>query len=200
MQTQQVLQKQHICASKNRTSRTACSHSVRCPRCLRCVLYLHGTSTACNARCMRRYDVFGVFMRNWDESEETGNDNCSVEADFAQAQAVCRHIGIPLHEVSFVRQYWTQVFSDFLVQVRRSAKMHCKYGLLCTRLVRLCFARVWHADLGHLCQESHHVDTQDFTPSDGCAVRGGRDSQPRSCLQPPHKIGGASGPLQGPGG
>ena len=64
-----------------------------------------------------RHDVFGVFMRNWDESEEKGNDNCTVEADFTQAQSVCQHLGIPLHEVDFVRQYWTQVFSDFIAQV-----------------------------------------------------------------------------------
>ncbi len=56
-------------------------------------------------------------MRNWDESEETGNANCTVEADYAQAQSVCRHIGVPLHEVDFVRQYWTHVFSDFVAQV-----------------------------------------------------------------------------------
>ena len=56
-------------------------------------------------------------MRNWDESEETGNANCTVEADYAQVQSVCRHIGVPLHEVDFVRQYWTHVFSDFVAQV-----------------------------------------------------------------------------------
>ena len=56
-------------------------------------------------------------MCNWDESEEKGNNSCTVEADFAQAQSVCRHIGIPLQEVDFVRQYWTQVFADFLAQV-----------------------------------------------------------------------------------
>lgn len=67
---------------------------------------------------LRRHDVIGVFMRNWDETEEKGNDNCSVEADYAQAQSVCRHIGIPLHEADFVRQYWTHVFSDFIAQVR----------------------------------------------------------------------------------
>lgn len=27
------------------------------------------------------HDVVGVFMRNWDESEEKANANCSVEAD-----------------------------------------------------------------------------------------------------------------------
>jgi tRNA U34 2-thiouridine synthase MnmA/TrmU len=83
--------------------------------------------TTCNAAYMpqdkrgmfilRRHDVFGVFMRNWDESEEKGNYNCTVEADFTQAQSVCQHLGVPLHEVNFVRQYWTQVFTDFIAQV-----------------------------------------------------------------------------------
>ena len=33
-----------------------------------------------HAACCRQ--VFGVFMRNWDETEELGNQNCSVERDF----------------------------------------------------------------------------------------------------------------------
>ena len=37
-----------------------------------------------------RHELFGVFMRNWDESEELGNQNCSVEQDRRDAQQVCR--------------------------------------------------------------------------------------------------------------
>lgn len=138
------------------------------PAYMLCIRYhVHGKSVALTRLlCHCRHDVFGVFMRNWDESEEQSNDNCSIEADFAQAQSVCRHIGIPLHEVNFVRQYWTQVFSDFLAQVSRirtackcstKCEGHSATGLaglqdigLCARLVRLCA---------------------------GSAVRGGRDSQ-----------------------
>ncbi|PRW33801.1 tRNA 2-thiouridine(34) synthase isoform B [Chlorella sorokiniana] len=65
------------------------------------------------------YEVVGVFMRNWDESEETGNQNCSVEKDARDAAAVCRQLGIPLHEADFVSQYWNQVFSEFLAQCGR---------------------------------------------------------------------------------
>ena len=79
-----------------------------------------------------RHDVIGVFMRNWDESEETGNANCTVEADYAQARSVCSHIGVPLHEVDFVRQYWTHVFSDFVAQVSLHGKpmSHSCSGML----------------------------------------------------------------------
>ena len=56
-------------------------------------------------------------MRNWDEAEEQGNQNCSVEADFQDARRICDQLAIPLHAVNFVRDYWTQVFSDFVAQV-----------------------------------------------------------------------------------
>lgn len=55
-------------------------------------------------------------MRNWDESEETGNQNCSVEEDHRDATRVCRHLGIPLYEADFVDQYWNKVFSHFVAQ------------------------------------------------------------------------------------
>lgn len=56
--------------------------------------------------------LVGVFMRNWDEREETGNDNCSVEADLRGAQAVARHLGIELLEADFVQEYWNKVGSS----------------------------------------------------------------------------------------
>ena len=58
-------------------------------------------------------------MRNWDESEEKGNQNCSVEQDLRDAQQVCKHLDIPLHEADFVDQYWNRVFSDFVTQYSR---------------------------------------------------------------------------------
>jgi len=65
-----------------------------------------------------RHEVMGVFMRNWDEAEEQGNQNCSLEADYRDADKVCRYLGIPLHTADFVSAYWTRVFTPFLAQVR----------------------------------------------------------------------------------
>lgn len=58
--------------------------------------------------------MFGIFMRNWDEAEETGNQNCSVEQDLRDAKRVCAALKIPLHEADFVDRYWHQVFTPFL--------------------------------------------------------------------------------------
>jgi len=60
-------------------------------------------------------NLIGIFMRNWDEREETGNiENCSVERDARDAAAVAKKLDIPFTEVDFVSKYWGEVFQDFL--------------------------------------------------------------------------------------
>ncbi|XP_041378075.1 mitochondrial tRNA-specific 2-thiouridylase 1-like [Gigantopelta aegis] len=54
------------------------------------------------------YDVFGLFMQNWDIADETGK--CQVDKDRDDARMVCSHLKIPFHEVSFVKEYWNDVF------------------------------------------------------------------------------------------
>jgi len=47
-------------------------------------------------------------MRNWDIADERGT--CSADQDAEDAAYVCQHIGIPFHEINFVREYWNDVF------------------------------------------------------------------------------------------
>jgi tRNA-specific 2-thiouridylase len=47
-------------------------------------------------------------MRNWDATEENGA--CSVEQDAEDAKHVCKTLDIPFQEVSFVKEYWNEVF------------------------------------------------------------------------------------------
>ena len=73
------------------------------------------------------YSVIGLFMRNWDSSlngDYLGNptlqDNiCPQEQDYNDALAVCKKIGIPLHRVDFVKEYWDFVFTYFLDELKR---------------------------------------------------------------------------------
>jgi tRNA U34 2-thiouridine synthase MnmA/TrmU len=46
------------------------------------------------------YDVLGVHMVNWDQSDERGQSTCSATEDAKSAADVCQHLGIPLEKAS----------------------------------------------------------------------------------------------------
>ena len=62
------------------------------------------------------YEVVGVFMKNWEEKDESGV--CTAESDWADVRAVCDDIGIPYYAVNFAREYWDRVFAYFLAEYR----------------------------------------------------------------------------------
>ncbi len=65
------------------------------------------------------YAVEGLFMKNWEEDDDTLSGNsCSASEDLAVAEAVCDKLDIPLHTVNFAKQYWDSVFEDFLQELR----------------------------------------------------------------------------------
>jgi tRNA-specific 2-thiouridylase len=59
------------------------------------------------------HEVHGLFMSNWEEDEE---GYCSSAEDYQDARRVCGELGIPLHRVSFAREYRDQVFAHFLAE------------------------------------------------------------------------------------
>ena len=73
------------------------------------------------------YEVIGLFMRNWDASlnndilgNPTLNNNiCPQEQDYNDAKAVCDKLGIELHRVDFVKEYWDYVFKYFLDELKK---------------------------------------------------------------------------------
>ncbi|XP_073859622.1 mitochondrial tRNA-specific 2-thiouridylase 1 isoform X7 [Macaca fascicularis] len=58
------------------------------------------------------YQVTGVFMKNWDSLDEHGV--CTADRDCEDAYRVCQILDIPFHQVSYIKEYWNDVFSDFL--------------------------------------------------------------------------------------
>lgn len=58
------------------------------------------------------YDVIGVFMKNWDDTDEFGH--CTAEEDSEDVRRVCSQIGIPYYTVNFEKQYMEKVFAYFL--------------------------------------------------------------------------------------
>uniref|UniRef100_A0A3Q1B580 Mitochondrial tRNA-specific 2-thiouridylase 1 n=1 Tax=Amphiprion ocellaris TaxID=80972 RepID=A0A3Q1B580_AMPOC len=65
----------------------------------------------------RGYSVTGVFMKNWDSLDESGV--CSAEKDCADAYRVCQSLDIPFHQVSYVKEYWHEVFSNLLKEYEK---------------------------------------------------------------------------------
>jgi len=73
------------------------------------------------------YNVIGLFMRNWDTSvngDFLGNPNlndniCPQEQDYNDAVKVCEKLGIELHRVDFVKEYWDYVFTYFLDELKK---------------------------------------------------------------------------------
>ncbi len=73
------------------------------------------------------YEVIGLFMRNWDSSinnDISGNPNindniCPQEKDYMDAKMVCDKLGICLHRVDFVKEYWDNVFTYFLEELKK---------------------------------------------------------------------------------
>ena len=58
------------------------------------------------------YDVIGIFMKNWDDTDENGV--CTATEDYNDVIAVCNQIGIPYYAVNFEKEYWDKVFTYFL--------------------------------------------------------------------------------------
>ena len=66
-------------------------------------------------------------MRNWDSSlnndingNPTLNNNiCTQEQDYNDALEVCNKLGIKLHRIDFVKEYWDYVFTYFLDELKK---------------------------------------------------------------------------------
>lgn len=58
------------------------------------------------------YDVIGIFMKNWDDTDEFGV--CTATEDYEDVIRVCNQLGIPYYAVNFEKQYWDKVFTYFL--------------------------------------------------------------------------------------
>ena len=58
------------------------------------------------------YEVIGLFMKNWEDDDDS--EYCSSRQDLIDAVAVADTIGIPIEAVNFAKEYKDRVFSYFL--------------------------------------------------------------------------------------
>ncbi len=88
------------------------------------------------------YKVIGLFMRNWDSTinnDYLGNPNlnnniCPQEEDYNDALNVCNKIGIPLHRVDYVKEYWDNVFTYFLDELKKGRTPNP--DVMCNRYIK----------------------------------------------------------------
>lgn len=58
------------------------------------------------------YKVIGLFMKNWEEFDEFGVCQSSIE--YADVVKVCEKLDIPYYSVDFIKEYKDQVFTQFV--------------------------------------------------------------------------------------
>ena len=78
------------------------------------------------------HDVIGVFMNNWEESDDNGA--CTAERDWADASRVAEMIGIPYYSVNFAKEYRQRVFAHFLEEYKRGRTPNP--DVLCNREIK----------------------------------------------------------------
>ena len=73
-----------------------------------------GVDSAVTAWLLKQqgYDVVGIFMKNWEDDDNS--EYCSSNIDFVDAAAVADVIGIEIEHVNFAAEYKDRVFAEFL--------------------------------------------------------------------------------------
>lgn len=114
------------------------------------------------------YNVEAVFMRNWDSAlnnDVLGNPTafdevCPQEQDYQDAKKVADQLGIKLHRVDFVKEYWDNVFQYFLEEYRKGRTPNP--DILCNKEVKfkafLDYAESLNCDyiaMGHYARVEH---------------------------------------------
>ncbi|MCH4008431.1 tRNA 2-thiouridine(34) synthase MnmA [Companilactobacillus sp.] len=101
------------------------------------------------------YEVIGVFMKNWDDSDDSGV--CTATEDYEDVAKVANKIGIPYYSVNFEKEYWDRVFQYFLSEYRKGRTPNP--DVMCNKEVKfkafLDYANQLNADyiaMGHYAQ------------------------------------------------
>jgi tRNA-uridine 2-sulfurtransferase len=73
-----------------------------------------GVDSAVSAYLLKQqgYDVIGIFMKNWEDDDDS--EYCSSNIDFVDAAAVADVLGIEIEHVNFAADYKDRVFAEFL--------------------------------------------------------------------------------------
>ena len=104
------------------------------------------------------YNVIGLFMMNWEETDPSGA--CTADSDFADVARVCSALGIPYYSVNFAKEYRERVFKYFLDEY--AAGRTPNPDVLCNREIKFGPFREYAMNMGadyiatgHYCKIGH---------------------------------------------
>ena len=92
----------------------------------------------------RGYNVIGLFMMNWEETDASGA--CNADGDFADVARVCSALDIPYYSVNFAEEYKKRVFSYFLQEY--AAGRTPNPDVLCNREIKFGPFREYALNMG----------------------------------------------------
>lgn len=77
-----------------------------------------GVDSSVTAELLKKegYEVIGIFMKNWDDTDDTGF--CTATEDYNDVIRVCNQLDIPYYAVNFEKEYWDKVFTYFLEEYK----------------------------------------------------------------------------------
>jgi len=92
------------------------------------------------------YDVIGVYMNNWEETDPNGA--CTSADDYADVKRVAGALKIPYYSVNYAKEYMENVFKEFLAEYKAGRTPNP--DVLCNREIKfgpfLKMAKVLGAD------------------------------------------------------
>lgn len=88
------------------------------------------------------YEVVGLFMRNWDSmlnndilgNEDINQSICPQEQDYLDAIEVAKKLDIELHRVDFIKEYWDNVFQNFIEEYKKGRTPNP--DILCNKYIK----------------------------------------------------------------
>ena len=84
------------------------------------------------------YEVTAIFMQNWDDYfANSYTQNCSQNQDWQIAKSAAEQLGIKIVKIDFIKEYWEEVFSKFLQQLKEG--MTPNPDILCNNVIKFNF-------------------------------------------------------------
>lgn len=78
------------------------------------------------------YDVVGLFMKNWNETENNGE--CTAVDDFRDVRRVADALDIPYYVVDFSKEYYEKVFKLFIDEYKKGRTPNP--DVLCNKVIK----------------------------------------------------------------